>query len=45
MFTQKMCNDMSSAFMSGNREELNNVDQRIMNIIMNNKNISDNNNN
>lgn len=45
MFTQKMCNDMSSAIMSGNREEINNVDQRIMNIIMNNKNISDNNNN
>ncbi len=45
MLTKEMCNDLSRALMNGNREEINNVDQRIMNTIMNNMNTNDNNNN
>ena len=40
-----MCNDLSGALMNGNREEINNIEQRIMNTIMNNMNTNDNNNN
>jgi len=47
IFTQEMCNDMSNALMNGNNQEINDVNQRVENIIFkeSNKNNDDDNNN
>jgi len=47
IFTQEMCNDMYNALMNGNNQEINDVNQRVENIIFkeSNKNNDDDNNN
>ena len=46
MFTQEMCNEMSKALLNGKMQEINDVDQKVTNIILNglNEKKDDNNN-